>query len=102
MNRKIPYSQMISADRRLVVLQALAEDPGYSHNESVLQSILEMFGHQVSRDQLRTMLAWLAEQGLVTTCDVGNIIVAELTSRGADVAAGRATVPGVRRPAPGN
>ncbi len=45
-------------------------------------------------------LAWLAEQGLVENDDMGGLVVATLTQRGADVAQGRVTVPGVKRPTP--
>lgn len=92
------YRQFAAADQRMVVLQALEEDPGYSHNEGVLRSVLGTFGHQVSRDGLRTELAWLAEQGLITLSDAGGVQVAKLTSRGEDVAQGHARVPGVARP----
>lgn len=95
------YSQLITEDRRLVILRALNEDAGYSHNESVLQSVLARFGHKVSRDQVKTLLGWLAEQGLITTSVVGeSLIVAQLTARGGDVATGMVVVPGVKRPGP--
>lgn len=94
------YLELITEDRRLVILRALAEDAGYSHNESVLQSILAAFGHTVSRDQVRSLISWLAEQDLVHVETVGSYMVAKLTGRGADVASGAAIVPGVKRPAP--
>ncbi|MDD4457865.1 MAG: ArsR family transcriptional regulator [Syntrophotalea acetylenica] len=94
------YAELIAADIRLVILRALAEDDGYSHNESVLQSVLEVFGHDCSRDRIRTDLNWLAEQGLITVRDAAGYLVATLTGRGGDVAAGRVTVPGVKRPRP--
>ncbi len=94
-------SDLLSSDRRLVVLRIL-EQTGGSLNESVLQTALEEFGHRVSRDVVRTELAWLDEQGLVTSETVGGrIIVVTLTERGADVATGRAKHPGVKRPSPG-
>lgn len=98
MNRS--YQKLITEDRRLVVLRALAEDQGYSHNESILQSILKMYGHQISRDQVRALISWLEEQDLITVEKVGEMMIAKLNGRGADVANGSATVPGVKRPAP--
>lgn len=92
------FREVTAADQRLIVLQALEEDPGYSHNEAVLRSVLGNFGHQISRDGLRTELAWLQEQGLITIADAGGIQVARLTARGQDVATGAARVPGVARP----
>ncbi len=94
------FSDLLTTDRRLVLLRALEEDAGYSHNESVLQSVLEAFGHNISRDLVRTELTWLAEQGLVTLKAVAGVFVATLTARGADVALGRVVVPGVKRPRP--
>jgi hypothetical protein len=51
-----------------------------------------------SRDQVAADLHWLAEQGLLTAEDHEAVLVVTLSERGADVAAGRAIVPGVRRP----
>jgi hypothetical protein len=45
-----------------------------------------------SRDQIKSELRWLEEQGLVTVEDIETVLVARLTERGADVAAGRAIV----------
>ena len=95
------FEQHVKEDRRLVILRLLAEAQGYGLNSSILQSALEPFGHRISRDQLHTELAWLAEQGLVRLSPVHSVQVATLTSRGADVAKGLAHVPGVKRPGPG-
>ena len=92
------FAELMTTDIRLVILKALAEDLGYSHNESILHSILAEFGHQVSRDRVRTELSWLSEQGLLTLKDVAGCFIATVTERGADVAAGTASVPGVKRP----
>jgi DNA-binding GntR family transcriptional regulator len=94
------FSELMDADQRLVILRMLAEDGDYSHNEFVLQDALALMGHHISRDKLRTHLAWLEEQGLVRIEDVSGVKVAKLTARGADTAAGRAVVPGVKRPGP--
>jgi metal-dependent HD superfamily phosphatase/phosphodiesterase len=92
--------QAFSEDRRLAILRFLAEDKGYSLNTSVLQDALCAIGHSVSRDEVETQAAWLCEQGLVEVGRVGPVNVVKLTGRGADVAEGRARVPGVKRPAP--
>lgn len=95
------YARYVEEDRRLVILRALEEDPGYSMNESVIQSVLASFGHRVGRDRVQQDLAWLAEQGLVKLELVISVQVATLTARGADAATGRSRVPGVKRPGPG-
>ena len=93
-----PYSDFIRQDIRLVILRLLAEMTGYRANSSVLTMALDTFGHALSRDQVKTELNWLAEQGVLTLDDVGPVMVATLTERGHDIAAGRARVPGIKRP----
>ena len=92
------FSAHLSFDRRLVILRLLAEMQAYRANSSVLTMALERFGHASTRDQVKTELAWLAEQHLVKLEDLGPVLVATATERGMDVAAGRAIVPGVARP----
>lgn len=94
------FDAYLAEDRRLTILKLLAESGGYSCNEYLLQSALEPFGHAISADRLRADLAWLAELGLVRIKTPGDIQVAHAVERGLDVAAGRATVPGVKRPRP--
>lgn len=95
------YHELVAADRRLVILRLLAEDPDYRINSSILQQGLDVFGHNVSRDKLHTELGWLAEQELIQCEQVTSVLVVTLTRRGLDVAQGRAMVPGVKRPGPG-
>jgi hypothetical protein len=94
------FAALEESHRRRIVLDSLHQDPDYSVNESMLRAILREFGFAVSRDRLRTDLHWLTEQGLIVTMDRGNLIVAKITGRGADVATGCVTVPGVARPEP--
>ena len=88
-----------TADMRLVMLRSIADD-GHSLNESLLQAVLEMYGHFVTRDRVRTEMRWLEEQGLVVNEDIAGVLVARLTGRGAEVAEGRARIDGVKRPRP--
>ncbi|BBR57905.1 MULTISPECIES: VpaChn25_0724 family phage protein [unclassified Klebsiella] len=90
---------VLDQDQRLVLLRSLL-DCGDSANESILQTCLQTYGHKVSRDSVRTQLAWLKEQGLVSLSDVSGCYVAEITGRGDEVASGLITVPGVKKPRP--
>ncbi|HAT7513521.1 TPA: ArsR family transcriptional regulator [Kluyvera ascorbata] len=90
---------VLDQDQRLVLLRSLL-DCGDSANESILQTCLQTYGHKVSRDSVRTQLAWLKEQGLVSLSDVFGCYVAEITGRGDEVASGLITVPGVKKPRP--
>lgn len=94
--------ERIDADQRLVMVRLLAEAPGYTLGESMLDEVLEAYGHRVSRDKVRAHLAWLDEQGLVTIERIGEAMIAKLTGRGQDVACGEAEVPGVKRPRAGS
>lgn len=93
-------AELMKEHQRLVILRLLSEDAGYDLNESILHDGVNRLGLDISRDGLRTQLAWLEEQGLINLSLVGSIRVAKLTERGLDVANGRATVPGIKRPSP--
>ena len=92
------YTATLHEDQRLTILRVLSEMHGYETNESILQTTLDLFGHNIGRDLLISHLHFLSEQGLVTLNDVSGIQVATLLKRGEDVAAGRAVVAGVKRP----
>lgn len=91
------YADLIQADIRLVILRTL-DELGSTGNSSVLHSVLVRFGHNVSRDNVKTELRWLEEQRLVTVDEAGSVLVAKITERGVDVVFGRARVDGVKRP----
>jgi len=93
---------ILTAHLRLSILRVLDSAPARRANSSVIASVTHEFGISASRDQIRTELAWLAEQGLVTVEELGAVVVATLTDRGLDVAEGRAVAPGVQRPSPGS
>lgn len=95
------YRDHLLSDQRLVVLRLLKDQPGRRSNSSVLAKLMGVLGHPVSRDWMRTQLAWLAEQGLVradAVKDIEGLVVVDITERGADCATGMAHVPGVARP----
>lgn len=92
------FASFLAEDRRLVILRVLADMPAYRTNSFLLTTLLGKFGHEPSADQVKGDLAWLQEQQLVTVEVVESVHIATLTTRGADVAAGRAVVPGVKRP----
>ena len=94
-----PYRDSVTEDLRLAILQII-EGAGGETNSRILAAELPGVGHRVGADRLRTELAWLDEQGAVTLAEVGSMHVVALTERGADLVAGRATIPGLRRPAP--
>jgi hypothetical protein len=96
--------QLIAEERRLVLLRCLNELGEQRANASVLHSALNHLGVPSSREEVLADLTWLQAQGdgreLVMLEHLGSVVVAQLTSRGSDVAQGRTRVPGVKRPSP--
>ncbi|WP_421286112.1 ArsR family transcriptional regulator [Aeromonas veronii] len=89
---------ILDAQQRLVILRSLL-DIGGAANESILNDCLDQLGTgRVTRDRVKTLLAWLEEQGLVRIERLATVQVAHLTGRGQDAAEGRATVHGVKKP----
>jgi hypothetical protein len=97
------FADTLTEHRRLIILRSL-ENPkiGPSCNDSILTTICNEFGCRSSRDQVKTAVAWLEEQGLVTFREQGSAYVVTVTGRGAEAATGILTVPGVKRPSPGS
>ncbi|MDT3668989.1 MAG: hypothetical protein ROZ37_01500 [Aromatoleum sp.] len=89
--------QIVTVDRRRAILAALMVAPSYMMPARGLREQIALVGYAVSLDRLATDCAWLAEQGLIAWQND----VATLGDRGADVVLGRAQVPGVKRPEPG-
>lgn len=95
------YGDHFAAHLRLTILRVLSEAPAYKLNDSLLTSACDAVGVPATRDKVRVQLAWLDEMGLVTLDDrIKGLTIATATERGLDVAAGRATAPGVQRPTP--
>lgn len=90
-------NDILTEDRRLVILRSLL-DCNNEANESILQDCLDAYGHNVSRDVVRGLIDWLAEQNLVTVENLRGFYVVTITGRGQDVAEGRSKVSGVKRP----
>ncbi|MAK90449.1 MAG: hypothetical protein CMI13_04325 [Oleibacter sp.] len=94
------FGDITRDDQRLVILRTLVDTNGTA-NDSILQKMLHRFGHHISRDLVKTHLAWLEENELVKLDHVMSTDVATITARGHDVATGSARVPGVGIPRPG-
>ena len=94
------YQEHFAKHLRISLLRLLNEAPSCRANSSILASAVQSLGLTATRDQVKMELAWLTEQRLLTTEDLGDLLGATLTERGCDGAEGRAVVPGVQRPTP--
>lgn len=90
--------QRLTEDRRLVILRLLQQMPASRSNSSVITDSMNLWGHHLSRDYVRTQLRWLEEQELLSVEDLDGVLVVTLTERGHDVATGAAVVDGVKKP----
>lgn len=92
------FRQHVAQHLRLLLLQTLAEAPGFVAPPAILKQVAGNVGIPATLDQVETELAWLAEQGYLSWAGSG--LPAVLNPRGEEVAAGLSIVPGVARPAP--
>lgn len=93
------YGDTLRKHRRLAILRHLEGLPEYTSNAAILQDVLGGLGLPTTRDQVRTELTWLAEQGMVRT-QGEDFVVVIATARGAEIARGVATHPDIQRPSP--
>ncbi|WP_462171101.1 VpaChn25_0724 family phage protein [Pseudoalteromonas xiamenensis] len=92
---------VMAEHQRISILIALKESPDYGANISMLSDVLNHYALGCSRDQLKTLLNWLEQNGYVKLERMSeNTWVARITASGIDVADGRSIVPGIKRPAP--
>lgn len=91
------YADTLRKHRRLAILRHLEALPEYTSNASILQDVLAGVGLPSTRDQVTTEIAWLKEQGFISTTGDGFIVVVA-TARGAEIARGLATHPDIQRP----
>lgn len=94
------YNDLVAQDRRLVLLQALAQSPDYALRETVLVRLLEGERLAIGHDDLRGEFRWLADRGLVDIEFHDDVQAARITVRGVDVANGHTRVDGIARPRP--
>lgn len=79
------YRDRVIMDQRLVILRALEHENDGRLNESLIGTVLEQFGHVLSREQVREQLNWLRDADAIRIEMPGGVImVAEITRRGAD------------------
>ena len=102
MSVRARLSAQVEADLRLAILQILAAGGGDLNNR-ILRAALADLGHRPSADAQRSAVAWLEEQRLISSETVSEAVQRlRITERGLDAAEGRASVPGVARPRPGD
>lgn len=95
------FARFEAEDRRLAVLKLLTTAPANTANEYVLRDLLAQFGHNPAVGALRSDFTHLEQEATVVVQKPGGVWVLTLTQLGDDVAGGRTTAPGIKRPRPG-
>lgn len=96
------FDDFMTEDARLTILKALAGETNATLNETIITRILETFGHNRSRDWVRTQLMKLAELGAVRTTQAGSVVIASLTQAGLDHLQRKSVISGIARPSLGS
>ena len=94
------FDEYLTADARLVMLRELNQQIDGRLNEVLLTKALDTFGHNRSREWVRTQLRKLQELGAVKVTEAGSILVAAITRAGIDHIERRSIIEGVARPSP--
>lgn len=87
-------------DARLRLLLLLHAAPANTSDQERLRRQLADGGAVLTRDAVRTELAWLDGVGAVFNRDSGGVFIPSLTEDGAEHVQGARIIPGVRRPTP--
>jgi len=94
----ISFAEHAARDARLVILRGLDQQVDGRMNETLLTYLLETFGHNVSREYVRTQLRKLQELGAVQVTEVGTVMIATIARAGVDHVHRRSIIEGVNRP----
>lgn len=92
------FEEHLTKDARLVILKALAQQTDCRLGEVILVHALSTYGHNRSRDWLRTQLRAMADVGAIRITEAGTVMIAELTRLGQDHIERRAVIEGIARP----
>lgn len=94
------YQEHLVEDARLVILRELAAQLDGRLNEALMQRALDAFGHNRSREWVRTQLRFLGDLGAVRLAEAGSVLIASITRTGLDHVQRRSVLEGVARPSP--
>jgi repressor of nif and glnA expression len=94
------YEEFNRLDARLIILRELAKQTSGRLNETIITAALDMFGHNRSREWVRTELRKLEELGAVRIAEAGSVLVATITRSGIDHVERRSVIEGIARPSP--
>lgn len=78
-------AEQIKENQHLIILRALAATNDGRLNETLIARELDLFGHRLSQEAVRTLLRSLQDRAAITIDMAADVImIAELTQRGQD------------------
>lgn len=95
------YSKHIEEDARLIILRELHAQPDGRLSDGILAHVLENFGHNRSRDWVKTQIRRMEELGAVVSTEVGSVLVPQITKLGVEHVLRRARIEGIKQPSLG-
>lgn len=95
-------NDLAAEQRRLYLLKTLKVSAGYRASIDLLKLALQNIGHSASTAVIKSDVSKLEQLGLVSSTDIGEMVIVLLRDEGLDVADGVSFAPGVAaRPTPG-
>ncbi|MGO4196558.1 hypothetical protein AB4Z13_14440 [Rhizobium sp. YAF28] len=96
----VSFEEHSARDARLIILRGLNDQTDGRMNEALLTQLLLTFGHNRSREYVRTQLNKLRELDAVTVVLAGTVMIASITRAGIDHVERRSVIEGIARPSP--
>ena len=87
--------QQILREMMRFVMLRLANGASRNTNSSILSMQLNGAGYSNTRDQVKSEIRWLEQQGLLDVEEVDSVLIVSITERGEDVANGLSKVDGI-------
>lgn len=97
-DRRARMDMLQREDARLIILKALAAQIDETLHSDYLVEELRPFGLRKDRGWVHDELRWMADRGVVRVNEVGTVLVATLTDKGARHLARDIAVDGIKRP----
>ncbi|MFC5553634.1 hypothetical protein ACFPQ7_06790 [Methylobacterium iners] len=98
---KPDFNRHLEEDARLIILKELAAQTNFTLNDTILHKVVETFGHNRSRDWVRTQIRKLGELGATRNTEAGSVLIAMITDAGIDHVLRRSVIEGIARPSAG-
>lgn len=95
------FMRHIEEDARLVILTELYRQPNGRLGEAVLAQVLIAFGHDRSRDWVRTQLRRMEELGAIVLTEAGTVLIAQITKAGVEHILRQSRIEGIKQPSLG-